>query len=105
MWYGFNKGTITLIVGSGVNDSFQYGIVFSQTECLAQQETIAKLSTNVEQLTKSKATISSELTATVKKLEKMKSLEKNTIDKLEADIKSLQSQCDLLAERERKVMS
>ena len=75
-----------------------------QTECLAQQETIVKLSSNVEQLTKSKATISSELATTVKKLEKMKSLEKNATDKLEADIKNLQNQCDQLTERERKVI-
>lgn len=70
---------------------------------MAQQETIAKLSSNVELLTRSKATISSELSATVKQLEKMKSLEKDTKGKLEADVKNLQSQCDLLTERERKV--
>ena len=75
-----------------------------QTECLAQQETIAKLSANVEQLTRNKATISSELSATVKQLEKMKSLEKETKDKLEANVRNLQSQCDLLMEKERKVM-
>lgn len=72
-------------------------------ECLAQQETIAKLSANVEQLTRSKATVSSELSTTVKQLEKMKSLEKDTKEKHEANIKTLQSQCDLLAEKERKV--
>jgi len=55
-------------------------------------------------LTKSKATISSELAATAKKLEKLKSLENNATIKFEADIKSLQSQYDLLAERERKVI-
>ena len=79
-------------------------LCFTQTECLAQQETIAKLSETVEQLTRSKATISSELSATVKQLEKMKSLENNTKGKLEATIKDLQSQCDLLTERERKVI-
>lgn len=70
---------------------------------MAQQETIAKLSANVEQLTRSKATISAELSATVKQLEKMKSLDKDTKGKLEADIKNLQSQYDLLTEKERKV--
>lgn len=78
-------------------------LCFVQTECLAQQETIAKLSANVEQLTRSKATMSSELSATVKQLEKMKSLEKDTKGKLEATVKDLQSQYDLLTERERKV--
>ena len=47
--------------------------------------------------------MSSELANTVKKLEKMKSLEKDAKDKLEVDIKNLQSQYDLLTERERKV--
>ena len=76
----------------------------AQTECLAQQETIAKLSANVEHLTRSKATISAELSATVKQLEKMKSLDKDTKGKLEADIKILQSQYDSLTEKERKVI-
>ena len=75
----------------------------TQTECLAQQETIVKLSANVEQLTRSKATISAELSATVKQLEKMKSLDKDTKGKLEADIKILQTQYDSLTEKERKV--
>ena len=79
-------------------------VVSSQTECLAQQETIAKLSANVEQLTRSKATISSELSATVKQLEKIKSLEKDSKGKLEANIKDLQTQYDLLTEQERKVI-
>ena len=70
---------------------------------MAQQETIAKLSANVEQLTRSKANISAELSATVKQLEKMKYLDKDTKGKLEADIKNLQSQYDLLTEKERKV--
>lgn len=87
------------------NKSINYSqwAAFLQTECIAQQETIAKLSANVEQLTRSKATISSELAETTKKLEKMKSLKKDTKDKFEADVTNLQSQCDQLTERERKV--
>ena len=48
--------------------------------------------------------MASELSTTVKQLEKMKSLEKETKGKLEANFKDLQSQYDLLTERERKVM-
>lgn len=70
---------------------------------MAQQEIIERLSTNVEQLTRNKASMSSELTSTVKKLEKAKSKEKDATEKIEADMKSLQQQCDLLAEREKKV--
>jgi len=70
---------------------------------MAQQEIIERLSTNVEQLTRNKASMSSELSSTVKKLEKAKSKEKDATEKIEADMKSLQQQCDLLAGREKKV--
>jgi len=70
---------------------------------MAQQEIIGRLSVNVEQLTRNKASMSSELSSTVKKLEKAKSKEKDATEKLEADIKSLQQQCELLAENEKKV--
>ena len=48
--------------------------------------------------------MASELSATVKQLEKIKSLEKETKGKLETNFRDLQSQYDLLTERERKVI-
>ncbi|XP_065919091.1 coiled-coil domain-containing protein 170-like [Dysidea avara] len=83
----------------------KYDVDQVKAECMAQQEIIERLSTNVEQLTRNKSSISSELTSTVKKLEKAKSKEKDATEKLEADMKSLQQQYDLLAEREKKLSS